>query len=571
MALGPDPLALDAPQRTDPVTERANAAIFYASDGYRPDAKGINGRRVAGESFLRGFLKHGEVEEFVILTKSASEANEVTELATATRPDKALRAVGLVRPQAIAPVEALYYPAANISGEAWRRADHGSGAWAICGVTHTTSTPGIMQGLFDLRMAPLMEWDAVICTSRAVQGAVQTQMDLIDNHIRHRFRTEPPPRPMFPVIPLGVHTEAFARDAAARADLRAQLGAAERDVVFATIARLSPHEKFDPVPIYIAMHAAARELPAGVKLHVVMCGIFRQPYARKVFEESAARLMPDVGFLILDGNKAEDRKAALSGADVFLFMIDNIQETFGLAPLEGMAAGLPVLASDWDGLKDTVVPEVGLRVTSRMLGPHHHVNESLRLQGGVDDYTQYCAAVSAMTELDMVDMKAKILALASNPDLRARMGAAAQRHVRDHYDWKAVIPQMQALWAEQIAAKTAARARSFRIPAYCLPVSPSPSLLFAGYPSATATLLQERFHAPDRSGLAPLDEVLALRNYQGLNRTFADPAQIAVVYAAVQSGKSRVVEICEATRMREAFVERVLMWLLKYDFIRRTD
>ncbi|GAB1363213.1 hypothetical protein MASR1M32_24490 [Rhodobacter sp.] len=41
------------------MTAPANAAIWYAPDGYDPGAKGINGRRVAGESFLRGFFAHG--------------------------------------------------------------------------------------------------------------------------------------------------------------------------------------------------------------------------------------------------------------------------------------------------------------------------------------------------------------------------------------------------------------------------------------------------------------------------------------------------------------------------------
>lgn len=549
--------------------EPANAAIFYASDGYRPGDKGINGRRVAGESFLKGFLKHGVVDEFVVVTKSSTEAAEVGDLMKQVRPGKNLRAVGLVRPQGMAPAEVLYYPAANIAPEAWRRADHGSSSWAICGLTHTTSTPGIMQGFFDLRMAPVMEWDAVICTSRAVQASVLTQMDLIDNHIRHRFRAEPPPRPMFPVIPLGVHVAEFARNEAARAALRARLGAAETDVVFSTIARLSPHEKFDPIPIYLSMQAAARELPPGAKLHVVICGIFRQPYARKVFEEGAARLMPDVGFLLLDGAKAEERQQTLSGGVVFLFMIDNIQETFGLAPLEGMAAGLPVLGSDWDGLKDTITPDAGLRVKSRMLGPLHMANESLRLQGGIDDYPQYCAAVSAMTELDMADMKAKILALATNPDLRARLGQGALQRVQSQYDWAAVIPQMQALWAEQRARKAAAQARAYRIRGFSLPVAPSPSLLFASYPSEVANLSPQRFNAPDRAGQPDLTEVLALRNYQGLNRIFAEPAQIARIYAAVQAGHASVAEISTATKMAEMFVERVLMWLLKYDFVRR--
>ena len=545
----------------------ANAAIFYASDGYRPGDKGINGRRVAGESFLKGYVRHAEVDEFVILTKSNPEAAEVRELIAQNRPGKGLRAVGLLRPGQIAPCEVLYYPAANIGPESWRRADSGTNAWAICGLTHTTSTQGIMNGLFDLRMAPVMAWDAVICTSNAVQKSVLTQVELIDSHIRHRFRTEPPVRPLFPVIPLGVHTEDFGRDEAARATLRARLGAGEKDVVFVTIARLTPHEKFDPVPIYLSMQAAAQELPPDVKLHVVFCGQFKHDYARKVFAEGAARLMPDVGYLELDGGSAADRKMTLSGGDVFLFMIDNIQETFGLAPLEGMAAGLPVLGSDWDGLKDTISPDVGFRVTSRMLSPHHMVNESLRFQGGIDDYTQYCAAVSAMTELDMAEMKARILDLALNPDLRERMGRAAQARARSHYDWRAVIPQMQALWAEQGAMRRAAGDAAYRIRGYGLPIGPSPSLLFGSYPTAPLETAKERYVANPQA--RTLAEVLAVRNYQGLNRIFAEPAQISAVLEAVRAGHETVEAVSGAIKLAPLVVDRVVIWLLKYDFIRR--
>ena len=568
----------------DAQVTKGNAAIFYASDGYRPADKGINGRRVAGESFLKGFLRHADVEEFVILAKSTDEASEVAALVADLRPAIPLRTVGMVRPARIAPLTQLYYPAANFASEAWRRADSGSAAWTISGITHTTSTMGIMQGFFDLRMAPVMDWDAVICTSHAVRASVATQMDLIDSHIRARFRCDPPARPMLPVIPLGVHTDDHARDPAARAALRARLGCGPDDVVFATIARLTPHEKFDPLPIYIAMQAAQKALQAGQKLHVVFCGVFRHPYARDVFTKGAATLMPDVGFLLLDGARAEDRSATLSGADVFLFMIDNIQETFGLAPLEGMAAGLPCLVSDWDGLKDTVTADVGFRVTTRALGPLHLANESLRLQGGIDDYSQYCAATSAMTEVDMAELKARILDLARNPDLRARMGAAALARVRQTYDWSAVIPQFQALWSEQEGRRAAGLARSQRIPGHQLPIAPSPTLLFGAYPSQTADPSQGRFVACDLTGRPGLAEVLALRNYPALNRIFASPESIASVLArltqsgTIQSGTTQprltqsgttAAEVAAATNLKPMFVDRVLMWLLKYDFIRR--
>ena len=550
---------------------KANAAIFYASDGYRPSEKGINGRRVAGESFLKGFLRHADVSEFVILSKATTEAEEVASLVRTLRPNIPLRAVGLVRPGKIAPLTQLYYPAANFASEAWRRADNGSAAWTISGITHTTSTMGIMQGLFDLRMAPVMDWDALICTSRAVRASVATQMDLIDEHIRMQFKCDPPPRPMLPVIPLGIHVDDFARDEAARIALRARLGCGPDDVVFSTIARLTPHEKFDPLPIYIAMQAATKSLKPGQKLHIVFCGVFRHPYAKDVFTKGAAQLMPDVGFLLLDGAKAEDRTAALSGADVSLFMIDNIQETFGLAPLEGMAAGLPLLVSDWDGMKDTVTPDVGLRIKTRTLGPRHTANESLRLQGGIDDYSQYCAAVSAMTEVDMADLKAGIVALATNPDLRARLSAGAKARVRQQYDWATVIPQYQALWAEQEKVRAAGLARSQRIPGHVLPVAPAPTLLFGGYPSEVADPALNHFVACDLTGRPTLTQVLALRNYAALNRYFAGPEQIAAVLGTVTRAASpaTVETISTATGLNPMYVDRVLMWLLKYDFIRR--
>ena len=564
MAQRADAVAVDD---TDMTKAARNAAIFYATDGYSPATEGINGRRVAGESFLKGYLRHADVDEFVIMAKKNEEAAAVRKLASVLRPEVALRPVGLIRPAGIAPVNTLYYPGPNYASEAWRRAPYGMAAWSICGVTHTTSTPAVMQGLFDLRVAPVMEWDALICTSQAVRASVSYQLDLVDQHLAHLLGARTRPRPIMPVIPLGVHCDDFAPDVALGQGLRKRLGAAPQDVIFTTIARLTPHEKFDPLPIFLAMQAAQRQLTGGQRLHIAFCGQFREPYARKVFEEGAKALMPDVGFALLDGAKAEDRKAVLSGADVFLFMIDNIQETFGLAPLEGMAAGLPMLVSDWDGLKDTVSPDVGFRVTSRALAPRHLAQEALRLQGGIDAYGQYCAATSALTELDMPEMTARILDLARNPDLRRRMGQAGAARARALYDWKAVIPQMQDLWAEQEAMRARHVATAPRYAPETLPVSPSPTGLFAAYPTQREEF-GGRFAMADQTG-PDWRALLALRNYAAMKRVFASPDQIAAVVAALQGGAGTAREVDTATGLGAVNTERILIWLLKYGLIRR--
>jgi glycosyltransferase involved in cell wall biosynthesis len=551
-----------------------NAAIWYAQDGFDPAAKGINGRRVAGESFLKGFLRNADVDEFALIAKSNAELAPVRALAADLRPKVPLRHVQLLRPHHMAPIGTVFFPSPNFTDEAWRRAPHGSGAWSLCGITHTTSTAAVMQGWMSLRTGPNFAWDAVICTSRAVLASTSYSFDLIDDHLRARFGEKLPPRPMLPVIPLGIHPDDFTRDMAARSALRARIGAGDKDVVFATIARLTPHEKFDPLPIYLAMQAAAQKL-RGIKLHVVFCGQFREDYSRRIFEQGAAQLMPDVGFHLLDGASAQDRRATLSGADVFTFLIDNIQETFGLAPLEGMAAGLPLLVSDWNGIKDTVSPDIGFRITTRMPAAPLLAPEALRYQGGIDNYIQYCASTSAMTEIDLPELTARIIDLAQNPDLRAKMGAAAQARVRALFDWRVIVPQMQDLWAEQNAIRTANAPQHTRTAPHLLPIAPAPSALFASYPTQINDTSDMRLWASPSAG--QLGALLKLRNYSAMGRIFAEPAQIqaamAALMAAGASGATLPDLVAASRTGKGAFslfdAQRIAQWLLKYGLAQR--
>ena len=227
-----------------------NAAIWFSADGFDPAAKGVNGRRMAGESFLRGWFRRAEVPEFVSLSHGPTDAGLFETFARETGVTAPLRAVRLDAPHQMAPVGTIYSSGPNYAPEAWRRAHHGATAWSICGLTHTMSTKAVMQGVFDLRCAPSQEWDAVICTSRSVQAAMRMQLDLVDDFLRARFGPSLPPRYQTPVLPLGIDCDEFQPEVAPGLALRARLGIAPGDVAALIVARLTPHEEFDPLPVY---------------------------------------------------------------------------------------------------------------------------------------------------------------------------------------------------------------------------------------------------------------------------------------------------------------------------------
>jgi glycosyltransferase involved in cell wall biosynthesis len=558
-------------------TSSPNAAIWFSADGYDPMAKGINGRRVAGESFLRGFFEHAGVAEFVSIAPDSSAHAAFAAIASASGVTAPVRAVSMEQPQLMAPVEVLFYPSPINPTECWRRAPYGNAAWAICGITHTTATQAVMKSVFDLRSAPQMPWDAIICTSDAVQASIRTLMELAEAHLSDRFPgVILPTRPLLPVIPLGIHCDDFQPDPIAGKDLRDRLGIAPGDIVSATIARLDPDEKFDPFPLFLAMEAAAPDVAArGGRQHLILCGQFRNPKWRAVFEQGAARLMPSVGYHLVDGSDRAERKATLSAADIFVFPIDNVQETFGLAPVEAMAAGLPVIASDWDGLKQTVSTDAGIRVPTEMPGRGLTTYLSQRYLGGTDGYLQYVGQLAALTRIDVAALTRALVELGTNPDLRRRMGRMAQNRARALFDWSVVIPQMQALWAEQStmlahARQMGGRQVQPRNPAG-LPLGPAPDLMFRAYPSAAAPdIASRRLAATDIGGRPDIARTFDLRRYSDSRRLIESPQRLQallVAYEAAGAPGLTVAEAAAASGLSPAATARATVWLLKYHFL----
>ena len=150
-----------------------------------------------------------------------------------------------------------------------------------------------------------------------------------------------------------------------------------------------------------------------------------------------------------------------------------------------MAAGLPIIASDWNGYKETVRDgEDGLLIPTYM--PPAGAGETIayRYFAGQFSYGDYLGATSQATSVDLTVLTESILALASNQNLRLSMGASGKRRVLENFDWSRVIENYETLWQELTRRRASSEAAtSGETPALHHPSRPDPFLMFSGFPT----------------------------------------------------------------------------------------
>ncbi len=364
-----------------------------------------------------------------------------------------------------ADLDCIFRPDPEATEILWQRArmaPHGK-PYAFCGLVHTVAGREVLGLLQNWLLAPVTAADALICPSRAIADVVRQVWQTQTEYLAHRFGVPhlPDCPVQLPVLPLGIDVaqQQAQQTPQARMTARAALNIAADDIVVLWVGRLSALIKAHPLSMLQAVEqASAARVAQGLSpLVFVLQGYFYPENQADDFKTMAAQMCQSATVIFVESQDARLPQGAWPLGDIFLSLIDNIQESFGLTPLEAMARGLPVVASAWDGYKDTLA-DTGFLVP--VLWPKADAPTSLAASyaDGLDSYGLYAGRAAQLAAVDIGAASAAILALANDANLRASRGHAGQARVKALYDWPVVVRQYEALWADMaLRARSAAQ------------------------------------------------------------------------------------------------------------------
>lgn len=547
---------------------------FFHPQGHLARPANPFGKDIANAALFRGLLNHGGFSEVAVLNQIGINPDQLQE-ALGSGQEVRLASAGLNNTSWPARHGTLLRGQPYLSELSWHRRLAGlDQAYSLVGVIHTIAPPAVRQKIADAAIAPTHPWDALVCTSPVVKQAMETMFDFQADHHAARLGATRSPRPHLPLIPLAVDTELLAQQGAdqqARAALRKRLAVGDDDVLVLWVGRLSYYEKAFPQSMFQAMRLALQQ--TSQRLHFALVGWFPGGEAEmKLYEQAANQLAPDLNVLVMDGNDPCTVGQAWAAADVFLSLVDNIQETFGLTPIEAMAAGLPVVASDWDGYRYTLrdgvdgflIPTLGSPggIPGEWLAGLH----SLELES----YQNYVGATAQHTAVNVPRAAAALLKLVERPDLRRSMGAAGQLRAVEMFSWSQVARLYRELF-EELACQR--RAADPALATAGVRLHPGRGEPFADFQHFATHVLEPDLVLRLSKGVTPsnLNERLTVqlnRLYSGLRGTTEEASELLQRLEAAGDSGLCVAELCKGlSKERRPFAETTLVWLAKMDLV----
>ena len=549
-----------------------DCAIFFDENAYSINTDKLMGRNSAGASFLSGYFRNGDPKNFWVYARDQQQAENFANLLSRNSTRREAKYISWNNFSELRVPGNLFYPGPDFNKIAWQRRFVGEFAWSICGITHTTSSAGVMDAIGEYYTGPVKSWDALICTSDSVKKNVDFMLENKKKYLMDEMGLRIFTGPKLPVIPLGINSKEFVFSKTDKAKARNVLKIDKNSVVIVYVGRLSFHAKANPLAMYVAIEKAALLNPTK-KIKIIECGWFSNDWIKSAFSELANTLLSKVELIHIDGRNQDNVKMVWQAADVFCSFSDNIQETFGISPIEAMASGIPVVVSDWDGYKESIRDEIdGFKISTIM--PNGGLGNDLAISHavGTDNYDNYIGKISAFISIDIDQAANRFDQLIKSKDLRYKLGRNGQKRALEIYDWNQIIPQYENLWFE--LGEERAKFSTQKKPQLAWPERPDPFYSFGHY-STKKLRMSDKLELCDDTFDKTAKMFKTIKNLKistFLSSILPSDEEFLKVFNVIGNGSCTAYDVLmHFEEAKRPTIYRSLIWLLKMGLAKLTN
>lgn len=316
-----------------------------------------------------------------------------------------------------------------------------------------------MHGLSEQRLymylyIPLLigsfrSYDAIICTSESVRDVITRIFDRLKNQFPNYIKNVP--KIFLKKIPLGVDTDYF--KPIDRTMLRKRWNVDADAFIILWFGRLSKNHKADLFPLLKVFSNLVVGNKSKDLLLIIAGSSSDGSYEREILE--VAELLGILDFVrLISANEVHNRNELYNVCDVFTSPIDNIQETFGITPIEAMSAGTAQVVSDWDGYRDTV--QDGL--TGYLIPTYwmHNcledmVNRDFLPLNDMHRSEFFSSLETESVAVDITVYQDRLQRLIDSPALLQSFRTMSREHALEVYEISHVIKQIESLWYELVS------------------------------------------------------------------------------------------------------------------------
>lgn len=313
----------------------------------------------------------------------------------------------------------------------------------ICGITH--SLHGFGEQIYNLQLllSKTQPYDSIICTSQAGKKALEQSFILNTKCLSEQLAVSiPPPQCKLAHIPLGIET--IPPTGLTQNEAKKAIDLPESDPLILCNGRISILNKMDHTPLLIALKNITqitglentRLLIAGA---VEMNSQYLNALAFKITQMGLDKHV----FFKLNYHTAI-KGHLYEAADVVVSLPDNIQETFGVAPVEAMLMGRPVILSNWNGHGELLEDKVSGYLIPTYWSQANPMTE-LAMPYCSDQILLY---LSQSVAIDVPLLTERLKTLLLSPELRKKIGQAGKKHAQNQFTWEKIIPKYDELWNE---------------------------------------------------------------------------------------------------------------------------